>query len=486
MAAMFAWQQRAKPSATPMVILSLAAGFWSICYYFEYNATDLATKVVWSQVKYPALTVLPIALSSFMLRFAGWHTWPNKQLLAVLLIIPILTTLIVFTNESHHFFWTSHELIQHPGYVEIRSARGPWYWVNVIFIYGLILSAAATAISLLARTWRIYQKQVILLGIGISLPLVISIITLLRAHPWPGIDLSPITFGLTAIFLLFTTRLTSILNVVPLAHANLVEQMRDGVLVVDKENRILEVNGAAEKILSVTKQDVIGKSTASLDHPAIRLVTNALSGKTARHEIEIKNGELSNWYDVRISAIRATNDEIAGYMAIWHNITERKQIEHELRHTATHDPLTSVYNRMYFDEVMESHTYDHHWPVTVMSVDLDNLKETNDQLGHAAGDELIRQTAAILRKTFRQNDLVARIGGDEFAILVMQSDEDTATMLMQRLREMAAQYNAAAPRVPLKFSAGYAIAYHTDELPAAMAQADQRMYTEKGQHKGNH
>jgi diguanylate cyclase (GGDEF)-like protein/PAS domain S-box-containing protein len=401
------------------------------------------------------------------------------------LVIPTLTVFFVYTNNFHHLFWKSHELIQHSGYTEIHSERGVWYWVNIIFIYGLIFSSAAAAISLLARTWRVHSRQVIVLGIGITIPLIISLITLLNIHPWPGVDLSPITFGATALFLLFTTRLNSILNVVPIAHANLVEQMRDGVLVVDRESRILEINLAAEQILSVTKKDVIGKQAASLDHPAIRLVTNTMTGKTARHEIEITHSESSHWYDVRISAIRTPSDEIAGYMAIWHNITERKLIERELRHTATHDTLTSVHNRVFFEEAIKYQTHNFQWPVTVISVDLDNLKETNDQFGHAAGDELIRRTATVLSKTFRQGDLVARIGGDEFAVLVMQSDEPTANILMQRLREMAAHYNAAPQRVILKFSAGYAVAFYADELKAAMTEADRRMYAEKSQHKGD-
>jgi diguanylate cyclase (GGDEF)-like protein/PAS domain S-box-containing protein len=469
----------------PLMILGLAAGLWATCYFFEYFTHDVSAKLFWRDVKYPFIAIIPVALASFVLRFSGWRQWPSKPVLIILLIVPALTSILVLTNQFHHLFWKSYELIVQDGSTELRSEYGPWFWVHASYSYLVIISSIVVALTMWGNTWRVYRQPIILLAVGIALPLLANVLSLIGIQPWPGLDLSPVAFGLSAIFMLAAARLSKFLNVIPLAHDSLVEQMRDGVLVVDNERRILEINRAAAQIFSVDKKDVIGKPTASLDHPALNLVTNTLTGKTARHEIEISHGESAHWYDVRISAIRTSSDEIAGYMVIWHNITERKLIERELRHTATHDTLTGVHNRVFFEEAMKFQTHNFQWPVTVISVDLDNLKETNDQLGHPAGDELIRQAAAVLSKTFRQGDFVARIGGDEFAVLVMQSDESTAKILMQRLREMAAHHNANTPRVRLEFSAGYAVAYYVDELKTALNEADHRMYAEKNQHKGD-
>jgi diguanylate cyclase (GGDEF)-like protein/PAS domain S-box-containing protein len=283
--------------------------------------------------------------------------------------------------------------------------------------------------------------------------------------------------------MLAAARLNKFLNVIPLAHATLVEQMRDGVLVVDNERRILEINRAATQIFGIEKREMIGKITTRLDHPGMRLLDNTLTGRTAHHEFPVGEGENTSWYEVRISAIRPNDDEIAGYMAIWHNITDRKLIERELRHTATHDILTGVYNRVFFEDAMHHNRYTFRWPVTVISLDLDNTKTTNDTLGHAAGDKLLSEMATLLRKTFRQDDLVARIGGDEFAVLAMQADNEAANLLLHRLAEAAAQYNAAAQHLPIQYSAGYAVAYYADELSAAFNKADDRMYAEKNIHK---
>ncbi|MFZ6030299.1 MAG: histidine kinase N-terminal 7TM domain-containing diguanylate cyclase [Chloroflexota bacterium] len=482
-AAITAWRQRARPSALPMAILGVVTGVWALCAYFEHISTDLASKLLWSRLKYTAFTVMPVALSSFVLRFSGWNKWPGKQLLAVLLVIPVATALILFTNEYHHLFWHSHELVAHSSFTELRSDYGPWYWVNIFYAYGLILSSIVTAISLLARTWGVYRNQAITLAIGIGLPITVGMLTLLSTHPWTGRDVSPIAFGVATFFLLMTTRLRSIANVVLLAHANLVEQMRDGVLVLDKEKHILEVNGAAEQILSITKPALLGNTLSALHHPVLETITSALTGKTIRHEIEIGKDDSSNWYDVRISAIRSDSDEIAGYIAIWHNITDQKKIESELRYNASHDPLTGIYNRMYYDEAIERIINESRWPVSIISIDLDNLKKTNDVLGHAAGDELIRSTATLLRNAFRQDDLVARIGGDEFAVLAMQTDESRVEILIQRLHEMVEQHNAEAPRVPIEFSIGHSVAYYRDEFRMALIDADNRMYANKNQRK---
>ena len=170
-------------------------------------------------------------------------------------------------------------------------------------------------------------------------------------------------------------------------------------------------------------------------------------------------------------------------MVIWHEITNRKQVEDKLRYASTHDQLTSIYNRVYFDEKFERIARIGPWPVAIIMLDIDNLKKTNDLYGHATGDKLIIHAAKVLRSTFRQDDVVARIGGDEFAIIIPRCNENNIEKLVLRLREAITQPLDLLLATKLEFSIGFAIANNLEELQSAKNKADQEMYADKNRRK---
>ncbi len=166
------------------------------------------------------------------------------------------------------------------------------------------------------------------------------------------------------------------------------------------------------------------------------------------------------------------------------DITERKQMEEQLRHLSTHDALTQLYNRAFFEEELNRLRDSRQFPVTLVVADVDDMKTTNDTQGHVAGDQLLRRAAAILSATFRAEDVIARIGGDEFAILMPETDALAATEALTRCREALARQNATtASATGLRLSLGAATAASGTELDYAFTQADAQMYRDKATHK---
>ena len=478
-----AWRQRRKPSAISMSLLSLCAGIWSLFYLLEYLSPDLQTKLFWAAAKFPAVAFLPIALATFVLRFAGWQDWPGKGTLISLSIFPVLTNIVIFTNSYHHLFWKSYELEQYQGFVGLQTTFGLWFLFHVVYSYGIIVVSSIVALSSLTRTWHTHSRQTLFLITGLSIPLAGNLLSVFKIHPWSGLDLSPITFGIGTIFLLATTQLVGILDVIPLAHTALLEQLRDGLMVLNNQEVIMEINTAAEKIIGIPRQSVLGRNIKEFDHLAIKMLQQESNGDTVRHEIQLGEQDNLRWYDTRISAIFTKSGFVAGRMIVWHEITDRKQIEDRLRHASTHDQLTSLYNRMYFDEIFDHITRTESWPVAILMLDMDNLKKTNDKYGHAVGDKLLCHAAKVLRSTFRQDDVVARIGGDEFAIIVPRCDKNNLEKLVTRLREAITQPLDLLPATKLEFSVGYALANNIEELQSAKNLADQKMYADKNRRK---
>ncbi len=161
----------------------------------------------------------------------------------------------------------------------------------------------------------------------------------------------------------------------------------------------------------------------------------------------------------------------------------RRRAEDELRVLSTHDYLTGAFNRRFFDAEANRLISSRSTSVSVVAADIDDLKVTNDLLGHGAGDKLLITTAKLLESAVRAGDVLARVGGDEFAILLPDADEATAASVVRRIEAAVAEHNAAAEPLSVHLSIGMATSAPA-QLATAIAQADASMYERKSRRKG--
>jgi diguanylate cyclase (GGDEF)-like protein len=178
-------------------------------------------------------------------------------------------------------------------------------------------------------------------------------------------------------------------------------------------------------------------------------------------------------------AVPGHEDDLSKVIVSMLDITERQKAEKELKHMSTHDALTGLYNRAFFDEEMARLEKDRQTPVSIIMADMDDLKATNDRFGHAAGDKLLRRAAKLLKESFRTEDVVARIGGDEFAVLLPNSSMEAAKMTIERIQSNLKMQNEVNPDLPLYISLGVSTAEKDQPLIEGLKLADENMYLEK-------
>jgi diguanylate cyclase (GGDEF)-like protein len=157
----------------------------------------------------------------------------------------------------------------------------------------------------------------------------------------------------------------------------------------------------------------------------------------------------------------------------------RKQTEDKLKLLSTHDMLTGLFSRGYFEEEMARLEHSRQFPVSVIMADVDQMKETNDREGHAAGDTLLKRFAQVLTAAFRAEDVVARIGGDEFCVLLPNTNEKAAQMALNRVRRILKEHNSKYSGAALQVSLGVSTAEKFIPLTEVLKHADRNMYTEK-------
>lgn len=162
---------------------------------------------------------------------------------------------------------------------------------------------------------------------------------------------------------------------------------------------------------------------------------------------------------------------------------ERKQAEEETRYLGMHDILTGFFNRAYFEEELKRFQDGRYMPITILMCDIDGLKLVNDTFGHDAGDQLLIATSRLIRHAVRQGDVAARIGGDEFAIILPRADELIAQSICKRIRTQIERYNESNGGVPVSVSLGYAVKRDKGvTMQDLLKDADNRMYREKLHH----
>jgi len=186
------------------------------------------------------------------------------------------------------------------------------------------------------------------------------------------------------------------------------------------------------------------------------------------------------WVDYDIKPYKRADGEIEEVLIAFSDITDKKEKEDELRYLSFHDRLTGLYNRRYFEEEMDRLQNSRRTPITLVVGDLDNLKEVNDNFGHQNGDEYIRTAADLLKSVCRDEDIAARIGGDEFAILLPETDFLTAKNFCSRVEGKFKKYNKNHKIYPpIEISLGFAVKNDEDDLDHMFRKADRRMYRKK-------
>ncbi|MGE5404128.1 MAG: diguanylate cyclase [Candidatus Saccharibacteria bacterium] len=214
------------------------------------------------------------------------------------------------------------------------------------------------------------------------------------------------------------------------------------------------------------------------------LLQNILSGNTDFTQTNIlrwqaKDGRVV-WTEQTNVPVYDNHGRLVALEGIARDITERKLMEEQLRFLSLHDPLTGLHNRAYFIEEMRRFDSGRYDPVGILVCDVDGLKLINDTMGHHAGDKLLASAANVIKECFRDSDVVARIGGDEFAVLLPNSPASVVEKACSRIKDKVADRNGFNPQVPLSISVGHAVKTGSDMyMNELFKEADNRMYQQK-------
>jgi len=320
--AVLLWKHRSRRLGKYLILMMLADSYWAINAGLDANATSLAAHRLLTVLSYPGVVSVPVFFFIFVVIFSDHEDWLSKRNLALLWLIPIITVLLVVTNEWHHFHWSY--LVPDPQVGEkiIHYGYGPWYYVMVIFLYALNLVASYHLLRVAFKYRSDFKLQALAILIGVPLPWAGSVIYILNITPFPGLDHTPVFIAITGLFLSLAVFRFHLLELIPIARDLIVEGLQDGIVVMDTQGRIVDINAAATSMLNLNNRSRVGQLGVDLI-PQIDLLQG-----TSLMEFEFPpDSGHPPWLEYRLSSLPGRGGRVLGKILTVRNITERKLME---------------------------------------------------------------------------------------------------------------------------------------------------------------
>ncbi len=326
--AVYVWRRRDARGAGAVVLMMLAVFVWSFGYAFEIGAAGLQAKVFWAKIEYLGIVTVPFAWLVFALRYTGRDRRVTRRNLTLLAAVPLVTLLLVATNEVHGLIWSRTTLSPSGRFLTLDYGAG--FWVYWVYSYVLLVLGTFYLVSMLVRSPRVYREQGAALLVAVAAPWVGNGMYVTGLSPAPNLDLTPFAFLLSGAALSFGLLRFHFLDIVPVARDTVIEGMEDGVIVVDTEGRVVDLNPAARRILDRpdSEGDPVGDTLQRLAPRLDALLADA--SEEAR--VEVRLGKSAAWrsYDLAVSPLRDRAGRRTGRLLVLHDVTERKRSEEEL------------------------------------------------------------------------------------------------------------------------------------------------------------
>lgn len=438
-----AWRNRKDSVARWFAATLVALIVWSIGYAFEIAAVDLEDKILFANLQYLGVTAIVVCWWELARRYVGLHQMP-KTLTAVLWALPALTVVVAFVNPGGLFRGAPHIDATGP-FPLLHADYGPWYWWAVVPLMTLVSLATVVLLTqAVIRADRFYRRQYTVLLVALLLPLLGNFLYILQLMPWPDYNPAVSLLGISGLLVAHGLFRCQLFDMVPLARDKVIDNLADGVIVIDRQGRVVDLNRSAERLTGVERHQSVGRPAGQVfpDHPQLldmlRPAACRLLDHTTRFDIVISSPAGDSHFAVTCSPVATTKGYRLGTAILLHDITERVRLLQQTRELADRDDLAGLPNRRHFFDLTTKElerARRHGIPLSFLVLDIDHFKQVNDNHGRLTGDDFLAKLAHVCRAALRTSDVLGRVGGEEFGILLPETRLEDAIDVAGRLRE---------------------------------------------------
>jgi PAS domain S-box-containing protein len=328
--AVYMWRRRPLRSATAASVLMMAVAVWSLGYTLELNSPDLATKIFWAKVEYFGIVSVPVAWLSFALHYTGRSEWVTVRNIVWLAVMPATILILVWTNEAHGLIWRDLWIDVSDGAEFLSSEHGTGFWIHSAYSYLILAFGTALLVRALFRARDLYRDQVLAVLGGAMAPWLGNILYLSHVSPWPRLDLTAVNFVVTGLGIAYALFHTHLLDIVPVARDSVLEHLDELVIVLDVNNRVVDLNPSARQHVK-NAVNVIGEPIEVLFPDQAALIEHLSRAAQPRAEIVWGQGEDAVYFDVQLSSLRDKRQRFVGRLVVLHDVTNSRRAVEALR-----------------------------------------------------------------------------------------------------------------------------------------------------------
>ena len=330
--AYYAWQRRATTNgALALALLALACAEWSFGYALEIAGANLPTKIFSGKSQYIGIVSVPLALVIFAYSYLTKGTRMTRRNVTLLSIVPLITLILAFTTEYHGLIWKDFHIRTVGAFSALEVTHGFWFWIYWIYSNILLLLGTIFILRSFKQTKGLFRRQNIILLIAVLTPWVGNVLYVSHLSPIPNLDITPFAFAISVVVFAWGIFSYKLVDLAPVARDVIVENMPDGMIVLDAQGNIVDINSALQKALSISASQAIGQRAKDLFNAWPHLVERYENRLEAQDEIVFGEGESRIWYELRMSPLVDKRDRLLGRVITVRNITEKKQTEQALR-----------------------------------------------------------------------------------------------------------------------------------------------------------
>jgi diguanylate cyclase (GGDEF)-like protein/PAS domain S-box-containing protein len=360
---LIAWRRRPAVAITPFAWAMVGMSIWSLGYGLGFIAPTLTLKLLALKFEYIGVVIVPVFLFIFSLEFIGRRHYLPQRLESLLWLYPVFFLVLAWTNEFHYLMWDSKIAVQPAGIQLLKVEYHLFFWLQTAFSYLLILMSNFLLLRELFKTSPAYRLQTGFVVIGLLSPLIGNVIFVWNVPAIKGLDPTPLFFIPTALALYWVTMQYRLLKVLPPEHFNVLQGMKDGVIVVDALERVLYINPVTENLFGRSEAEAIGQPLHQLSNThGIQLASYLTSG-LSQAELRLGEGGQSRVFEATISSmssLKSATQSIGPDRTIMlHDVTQRKEAERVLYRRELMMSAISIASTEF---LQESETWEHTVP----------------------------------------------------------------------------------------------------------------------------
>ena len=469
---------RRAPKSLHFSYMVLSLLFFNMGYLFELSGGTYESALLAAKIEYLGAPFIAPFLVLFVLEYCARITVKLKHIL-ILMIIPITAAILVFTWPLTDIFYKY--LLYDTGGVVPRFivTGGVVYYLYFSYTYILVFCSLFIVLYYRKKGNDRFKKQANSLVVATILPVVGVTINILQLGNLP-IDVTSVLLTCTCVLLAHSVTRQGLYSLAPIAQEQIVENMNDGLILVDVQGAFIDANPAAKKLFPQLRNMPSGAGM-----PVISEITWNTGDSDVKREFSVTTAAGAVKHYQASQNFIINNGRTIGRSIIVYDITEAKERLDEVRHIAEHDALTGLINRgtLYGNGKSIFDRFGAKASAAVLMMDIDHFKKINDTYGHLNGDEVLKQVANTLVSNLRATDLVGRYGGEEFCVFLPRIDADYILILAEKLRASIENLELIlnGQKVKITISIGVAVYDYNrhNTFEAFLSDADVALYEAK-------